>query len=178
MNPIVAEADRAAAAGDVARAICLLEQAGEADGRNGQLWLKLAALRRAAGQPGKALEAVNRALAVSELDFMALTMRASLIEKLSPENAGQAWANALAQRPDIDLPPQLTAVLAQGQSIRDRWIGERLRTSDANADLPHLARLAEVWEKINNAARETETYNLERKPLVFSVFGLLAEATR
>ena len=60
----------------------------------------------------------------------------------------------------------------------DRWIGERLRTSDANADLPHLARLAEVWEKINTAARETETYNLERKPLVFSVFGLLAEATR
>ena len=60
----------------------------------------------------------------------------------------------------------------------DRWIGERLRAGDANANLPRLARLAEVWEKINNAARETETYNLERKPLVFSVFGLLAEATR
>jgi DNA polymerase-3 subunit delta' len=60
----------------------------------------------------------------------------------------------------------------------DRWIGERLRTGDANANLPRLARLAEVWEKIGNAARETETYNLERKPLVFSVFGLLAEATR
>jgi DNA polymerase-3 subunit delta' len=60
----------------------------------------------------------------------------------------------------------------------DRWIGERLRTGDANANLPRLARLAEVWEKISNAARETETYNLERKPLVFSVFGLLAEATR
>jgi DNA polymerase-3 subunit delta' len=38
--------------------------------------------------------------------------------------------------------------------------------------------LAEVWEKINRAARDTEAYNLERKPLVFSVFGLLAEATR
>ncbi|MEH6950624.1 DNA polymerase III subunit delta' [Nitrobacter sp. NHB1] len=60
----------------------------------------------------------------------------------------------------------------------DRWVAERLRTGDANANLPRLARLAEVWEKINNAARETETYNLERKPLVFSVFGLLAEATR
>jgi DNA polymerase-3 subunit delta' len=60
----------------------------------------------------------------------------------------------------------------------DRWIGERLRTGDVNANLPRLARLAEVWEKIGNAARETETYNLERKPLVFSVFGLLAEATR
>jgi DNA polymerase III subunit delta' len=62
----------------------------------------------------------------------------------------------------------------------DRWMGERLRADDgsANANLPRLARLAEVWEKINRAARDTESYNLERKPLVFSVFGLLAEATR
>jgi DNA polymerase-3 subunit delta' len=62
----------------------------------------------------------------------------------------------------------------------DRWLGERLRADDgnANANLPRLARLAEVWEKITLAARDTEAYNLERKPLVFSVFGLLAEATR
>jgi DNA polymerase-3 subunit delta' len=62
----------------------------------------------------------------------------------------------------------------------DRWVGAQMRADDANANanLPRLARLAEVWEKINRAARETESYNLERKPLVFSVFGLLAEATR
>jgi DNA polymerase III subunit delta' len=62
----------------------------------------------------------------------------------------------------------------------DRWVSQRLRADDANANanLPRLARLAEVWEKINRAARDTEAYNLERKPLVFSVFGLLAEATR
>ncbi len=60
----------------------------------------------------------------------------------------------------------------------DRWIGARLRTKDPNGDLPRLARLAEVWEKINRAARDTAEYNLERKPLVFSVFGMLAEATR
>jgi DNA polymerase-3 subunit delta' len=61
----------------------------------------------------------------------------------------------------------------------DRWITLRLRADGhANANLPRLARLAEVWEKINRAARETESYNLERKPLVFSVFGLLADATR
>ena len=35
-----------------------------------------------------------------------------------------------------------------------------------------------AWERINAAARDAETYNLERKPLVFGVFGLLAEATR
>jgi DNA polymerase III subunit delta' len=60
----------------------------------------------------------------------------------------------------------------------ERWISERLRTGEANANLPRLARLAEVWEKIVRAARDTESYNLERKPLVFSVFGMLAEATR
>src|SRR6476659_1775758 len=57
----------------------------------------------------------------------------------------------------------------------DRWVSERLRADDANANanLPRLARLAEVWEKIIRAARDTAEYNLERKPLVFSVFGLL-----
>jgi DNA polymerase III subunit delta' len=60
----------------------------------------------------------------------------------------------------------------------ERWVGARLRTEDPNADLPRLARLAEVWEKIGRAARDTAEYNLERKPLVFSVFGMLAEATR
>ena len=62
----------------------------------------------------------------------------------------------------------------------DRWIADRLHADEANANqnLPRLARLGEVWEKIVRAARDTETYNLERKPLVFSVFGWLADATR
>ena len=62
----------------------------------------------------------------------------------------------------------------------DRWIADRMHADGANANqnLPRLARLAEVWEKIVRAARDTETYNLERKPLVFSVFGWLADATR
>ncbi len=60
----------------------------------------------------------------------------------------------------------------------ERWVSERLRADDANANLPRLARLAEVWEKIARNARDTAEYNLERKPLVFSVFGMLAEATR
>ena len=56
---------------------------------------------------------------------------------------------------------------------RDGSIARRTRRR-----LARLARLAEAWERINAAARDAETYNLERKPLVFSVFGLLAEATR
>ena len=61
----------------------------------------------------------------------------------------------------------------------ERWISERMRTDGtSNANLPRLARLAEVWEKVARAARDTQDYNLERKPLVFSVFSMLAEATR
>src|SRR3954452_3226890 len=97
-------------------------------------------------------------------------------------------AALLASLPRID-PGELHALGdALGTSDRvalasfldsiERWVAERLRAGDANAELPRLARLAEVWEKIVRSARDTESYNLERKPLVFSVFGMLAEATR
>lgn len=44
---------------------------------------------------------------------------------------------------------------------------------------PHrLAPLVEVWEKNAHAAREAEAYNLDRRPLVMSMFGDLAEAVR
>jgi DNA polymerase III subunit delta' len=59
--------------------------------------------------------------------------------------------------------------------VRD-WLSARL--DHPPAEPLRLARVAEVWEKVNRAAREVEDYNLDRKPLVFAVFGLLAEAAR
>jgi DNA polymerase-3 subunit delta' len=56
------------------------------------------------------------------------------------------------------------------------WLSSRL-DSDV-AQMPQMARVAMTWDKVNRAAREVEIYNLERKPLVFAVFGLLAEAAR
>lgn len=72
------------------------------------------------------------------------------------------------------------AALAAFVDSVDRYLAERLKSPglDANAELPRLARLAEVWEKVARAARDTLDYNLERKPLVFSVFSMLAEAMR
>ena len=55
--------------------------------------------------------------------------------------------------------------------------GCRERLHDGRSDLARLAQLAGAWERINQAAQDAAEYNLERKPLVFSVFGLLAEAT-
>jgi DNA polymerase III subunit delta' len=60
-------------------------------------------------------------------------------------------------------------------AIRD-WLSGRLDV-EAN-DLARLARTAELWEQLNRSARDVEAYNLERKPLVFAIFGLLAEASR
>jgi DNA polymerase-3 subunit delta' len=56
------------------------------------------------------------------------------------------------------------------------WLTERLH-GGAN-DIGRLDRLADAWQRVNAAARDAEVYNLERKPLIFNVFGLLAEATR
>jgi DNA polymerase-3 subunit delta' len=56
------------------------------------------------------------------------------------------------------------------------WLSQRV--DGGRNDIVRLARLAEASARINAAARDAETYNLERKPLVFNVFGLLAEATR
>jgi DNA polymerase-3 subunit delta' len=41
-----------------------------------------------------------------------------------------------------------------------------------------LAPYAEVWDKVEVAAAQVRTFNLERKPFVFQVFGWLAEASR
>ena len=59
----------------------------------------------------------------------------------------------------------------------ERWLIEQLGNG-SNANLASLARVSEVWEKVLRDARDTQEYNLERKPLVFSVFGMLAEAMR
>jgi aspartyl/asparaginyl beta-hydroxylase (cupin superfamily) len=174
MSSLVAEADRAASSGDLSRAIGLLEQAGENDPGEPQLWLKLAALRRAAGQPAKALDAVNRALALAELDFMALTMRATLLEKLNPGNAGEAWAHALAQRPTGDLPAQLTEALARGEMLRDAWVAERevklnaaTAAALAEADEDEAARIDRFQ---SNVLRKTRPYHSQ--PTHFAFPGL------
>jgi DNA polymerase-3 subunit delta' len=58
----------------------------------------------------------------------------------------------------------------------DAWLAARLEEPGRNTY--ERFRLAEAWDRINTAARDADTYNLERKPLVFRVFGWLAEAAR
>jgi DNA polymerase-3 subunit delta' len=54
------------------------------------------------------------------------------------------------------------------------WMSARL--GDGQGDSGRLVGLAQAWERINQDARDVDTYNLERKPLVFSAFGALSVA--
>ena len=66
--------------------------------------------------------------------------------------------------------------LAAFMDAVNAWLSARLQSGPQ--DKARLARVAEVWAAVNSAARDAEAYNLDRKPLVFSVFGKLAEAAR
>jgi len=55
------------------------------------------------------------------------------------------------------------------------WLGDHLH-AHAGAGPARLAPLAEVWEKLGRAAREVETYNLDRRPLVMTMFHDLSDA--
>lgn len=67
------------------------------------------------------------------------------------------------------------AALRVFSDMIDQWLHGRLHDPRWQGDLPRLARISEVWEKVAHAARAAESYNLERKPLVFSVFDSLSE---
>lgn len=111
-----------------------------------------------------------------------------VLDRLGGETLGlqQQTAALLAALPQLD--PRALHALGDKLGLNDRvalaafidtverWMSERLHGEGAT--LPRLARLAEVWDNVARAARDTADYNLERKPLVFSVFGMLAEATR
>jgi aspartyl/asparaginyl beta-hydroxylase (cupin superfamily) len=134
---LVNDAERAISARDLQRAVTLLEQAAELSPDDLTLWMKLAALRRGTGDVDGALNAVHRTLALSPRDFTALLMRASLLQRLGDPKAGEAWANALAQRPDKDMPPELAPIVAEAEQRHAQWLGareDRMRRSMAAAE--------------------------------------------
>jgi len=68
-----------------------------------------------------------------------------------------------------------TSFTAFVDAVRD-WLSARVTVP--GAEPARLLRIADVWDKLNVAADDTKVFNLERKPLVFNVFGWLAAATR
>ena len=160
------EADRAAAAGDLQRAIALLQEAAERGEESPALWLKIAAMQRMRGKlRAPRSTSVHRALALAPLDFTALLMRASLLQRLGEQAAGEAWGHALAQRPDGELPPQLASVLAEAEQHHAAWLAERemrMRAAMSGAEKHANAEERQRIERFrSNALRRTRVYHSE-----------------
>jgi len=113
----------------------------------------------------------GRALAL--LEGQALALRERVLDLLTqlPDVDARAL-HALGDAMGGTDPKVLEAFM----DLVNGWLSKRL--GEAGQGKAHMARVAETWERINNAARDVDVYNLERKPLVFAVFSALAEAAR
>ena len=171
---LVTEADRAAAGGDLPRAIKLLTEATASSPEDGSIWLRLAGLHRAGGRPKLALDAVERALEAAPLDFMSLLMRASLLDRLGSPEANEAWSRALAQKPPGDLPPQIASVVQDAEKRQESWVAQREErmkgaVSSIEADATEEER-AHIERFRTNILRKTRAYHSE--PSDFAYPGL------
>lgn len=142
---------------DVVRAVVALDQGAEA--------AEVKAAAQAAGG------SVSRALSL--LDGPALELRqriAGLLQSLP--NVDRRALHALGDKlGGVDAGP-----LAAFMDAVNSWLSAQL--ANEPRDKARMARLAQAWEQVNGACRDVEEYNLDRRPLVFSVFGSLAEAVR
>jgi DNA polymerase-3 subunit delta' len=114
---------------------------------------------------------VQRALALLDGDALDLRSRITALLERLPAVDPRAL-HALGDR----LYGTDPATLAAFVDTVNTWLSTRLASGEL--DRARLARVAEVWERINLSARDVDVFNLERKPLVFNVFGWLAEASR
>lgn len=143
---------------DVVRAVA------HTTGRDGNDSDVVAAVAAADGSVGRALRF---------LDEKARALRQRVLDLLAQlPNPDPRALHALGDAISGTEPQTLAAFL----DLVNGWLSAQLDTAaSTNA---RMAEAAQAWEKINRAAHDVEIYNLERKPLVFSVFGLLSRAAR
>jgi len=126
------------------------------------------AIRDAAAAAGCS---VGRALMLLEGDALELRQQVvGLLDRLPALDP-----RALHALGDEIAGTQAETLAAFGDAV-NAWLSARLRSGPQEG--ARLARVAEVWTTVNRAIREAEAYNLDRKPLVFSVFEQLAGAAR
>jgi aspartyl/asparaginyl beta-hydroxylase (cupin superfamily) len=153
-----AEADRAAASGDLHSAIQLLEQAIASTAPSAKLWTKLGAMRRATGDLRGALQAIDNSLALAPLDFSALLARAMLLEKLDDRGAGEAFTNAIARLPrEEDIPKPMSAAVEHAKAKADEHMAaveQRLeRAIPGGLGDAHRARAQRFVSNISHRTR-------------------------
>jgi len=162
---LVEQADAATAAGNLQRAEELLVQASASASDDVSLYLKLAAIQRATGRSDAALATVHRALTVSPLDFTALLLRASLLDRMNQPGAAEAWSHALAQKPKGDLPPHLQAAVATGEARVEEWTAAREARMKSAMAVPEQAADPQQQQRLarfrSNVLRRTRPYHSE-----------------
>lgn len=157
------EADAAAGAGDVARALQLLEEAVGQTDASPELWVKLSAMRRASGDTQGALKAVERSLALAPLDFTALLSRAFLLERLGDPRAGEAFGHAIAQEPPDDrIPAPMMTVVERAR----RMATDYQRQMEARLTLAIPSNLDDAQRRrierfVSNASHRTLHFHQE-----------------
>jgi aspartyl/asparaginyl beta-hydroxylase (cupin superfamily) len=175
-SDLSAQADRAAAAGDIATARSLLEEI-VAYNANLENWLKLGSMCRALGDIPAALRAVERALMISPLDFMALLSRATLLEQFKHDEADEAYGRAIAQKPAGQLPPQLSRMVEHAESRHAANMAKKT-AAFTEALEPALARALDdealrIMRFRDNALRTTMPWHSE--PTHFHYPGLVEQ---
>lgn len=127
--------------------------------------MKLAAMRRAVGDPAAALEAVHAALALKPLDFMALLSKANILERLGDASSGEAYGRALAQKPGDRFSPQIEQMVAHARQCDEAY------RADCNRALEHLVapvsassapeEQRRIARFLTNATRTTRPFHSE-----------------
>lgn len=154
-------ADHAASLGDLSRAAAVLEAAVLNDLADVDTWLKLAAVRRRMQDDLSALVAVEGALGLSPLNFVALLLRATVLEKLGREDAGECFGRAIAQRPCGYLEPTLQKMLDHATTCYSAWqisLDQKLADAVRNCPTPGPFESARLDRFRTNITRQTRQY--------------------
>ena len=162
---LAADADRRAAQRDFRGARAALEQAVALAGDDVDLWLKLTAMCRADGDLAGALAAVRGGLRVDPLHFLALLIRANILEQMQDPASGEAYGQALAQQPDGAPAPALQRMIDHARERHRADTSARLARLEAamapvaaGASPDEATRLARFR---TNAVRLTRPYHSE-----------------
>jgi aspartyl/asparaginyl beta-hydroxylase (cupin superfamily) len=141
-----AQAMQAMKAGRVGEARTILRLALGDHPRETSLWLNLAGACRALGDVTAAFDAIEGALRVEPRSFLALLMKASLIERQQgSRQAGPAYGVALTQAPPPEtLDPSTRRALEHARAVHaDYQDGLRRQLLDAASDAGGSGRSAE-----------------------------------
>lgn len=162
-SALESQADKAAAAGDLRGACRSLEQATASGDATLDLWMKLSAVRRALGDLQGAIDALDRGLALSPLDFSGLLARALLLERMGHPQSGAAFSKAVAQLPPgEDVPPAMAGPVehAKLRATEHKAAVEKRLLNSLPADLTPAQR-AKLERFASNTARRTRHFHQE-----------------